>query len=305
MKSLLTLMDVDTQMIDKLIKSAAEIKKHPTKYSQAMKGKTLLMIFEKPSLRTRISFQVAMESMGGSAVVVETAHLPMGQKEAIEDTAKVSSRYVNAIMARLYEHRELVVMSENASVPIINGLTDDHHPVQILCDILTILEKKGKLKGLKLCFLGDGNNNIAHSLLQGCAHVGIDISIGCPDELVPKKEIVEQARKLAKNSGSRIIITNNPKEAVKNADIVYADTWMSYHIDPILKEKRIKILKPYQVNSEIVKYAKKDFIFMNCLPAMRGYEQTAEIIDGEHSVVFDQAENRLHMQKAILLELMR
>lgn len=304
-KSVLTLFDVNTKKIEEMIAKAIEIKKNPKKYANALQGKTLLMIFEKPSLRTRVSFQVAMQKLGGNTVVVENQYLPLVNKESIEDTARVSSRYVDGIMARLFLHSELVKLAQNATIPVINGLTNDYHPVQILCDLLTIKEKKGTLKGLKLCYLGDGNNNVTHSLIIGCAHMGINLFIGCPKNLQPQKEIVEKAKKLLSSKGaqqSQLIITDNAEEAVKDADIVYTDSWMSYHTPPEQKEQRMKLLKPFQVNGKIIKHAKRDYCFMNCLPAMRGYEQTAEIIDGKNSIVFDQAENRMHMQKAILLE---
>jgi len=303
MKSLLSLKDVSKKEIEKLIEKAIDTKKNPTKYPDSLKGKMLLMVFEKPSLRTRLSFDVAIKSLGGHSIVIDTGSTPLGEKETIEDTAKVCSRYVNCIMARLFEHKKLVSLDKNSTIPIINGLTDDFHPVQILSDLLTIKEKKGKLKGLKLCFLGDGLNNVTHSLLIGCALAGINISVGCPKQAMPKKEIVTYAKKVSDSSS--VIVINDAKEAIKDADIVYTDSWMSYQINPKLKEKRIKLFKPYQINKKIVKYAKKDYIFMNCLPAMRGYEQTADIIDGKNSAVFDQAENRLHMQKAILLELLK
>lgn len=301
-KSLLSMRDVDKKEIDDLLETAAAIKRKPEKYRKALDGKTLLMLFEKQSLRTRLSFDVAMQQLGGNTVVVDVAQTPLGAKETIEDTAKVCGRYVDCIMARFYEHEKLVKLGENAGIPVINGLTDDEHPVQILSDLLTIREKKGELEGLKLCFLGDGNNNITHSLLLGCAIMGMDISIACPADLMPKKEYAGYAKRIA---AGKVIVTSDPKEAARDADVIYTDSWMSYHIDPSKKEERVKKFMPYQVNKEIVKHAQKDFIFMNCLPAMRGYEQTAEIIDGSHSVVFDQAENRLHMQKAILLRILK
>ena len=296
-------MDLTTQDVEKLLKVATDIKKNPKKYSSSLKGKTLLMIFEKPSLRTRLSFDVGIKQMGGFSIVIDTGSTPLGEKESIEDTAKTASRYVDCIMARMFEHERFVKLGNNASVPVINGLTDEYHPCQILSDLLTIKEKKGNLKGLKFCYLGDALNNVTHSLLIGCALMGINISVGCPKEAMPKEEIVEYAKKIA--DGSSVLVTNDAKEAAKDADIIYTDSWMSYHIKPEMKDKRVKMFKPYQVNKEIVKYAKKDYIFMNCLPAMRGYEQTEEIIDGPNSEVFDQAENRLHMQKAIMLELLR
>ena len=304
MKNIISLIDWTSEDILDLIKYASKIKESPQKYFNSLSNKTMLMIFEKPSLRTRVSFEVAMTQLGGHAIFIDTKDSPLGEKESIADTAKASSRYCDIIMARLYKQEDIEELTKNSSIPVINGLTDTFHPCQILSDLFTIKEKKNKLQGLKLSFVGDGNNNITHDLILGCSAVGIDISIGCPKELMPQKWIVDIGLKKSKVSGCKIGITNNPKKAVENVDIVYADTWMSYHIPKDEKEKRIKLLKSYQVNRKLMKKAKKDAIFMNCLPAMRGYEQTAEIIDGKQSIVFDQAENRLHMQKAIILKLL-
>jgi ornithine carbamoyltransferase len=301
-KSLLSMKDVDAGELEGLLEEAAAIKKNPRKYRKALDGKTLLMLFEKPSLRTRMSFQVAMQQLGGDTVVMDTSQAPLGEKETIEDTAKVCGRYVDCIMARLYEHSKLEKLAENSGIAVINGLTDDEHPVQVLSDLLTIKEKKGALKGLKLCYLGDADNNVTHSLIIGCALAGMDISVGCPQGAMPKKEFVEYAKGLG--GGTKVVVTNDPLEAARDADIIYADSWMSYHVDPSKKEERVKRFMPYQANSKTAAHAKKDFIFMNCLPAMRGYEQSAEMMDGPHSIVFDQAENRLHMQKAILIWLL-
>ena len=304
MKDLLSLQNWEKDKIEDLISYAVEIKKNPEKYSDTLKNKTMLMIFEKPSLRTRISFEVGMTQLGGHAIFLDAKDAPLGKKESITDTAKTSSRYCDIIMARLFKQKSIEELTKNAAVPVINGLTDIFHPCQILSDLFTIYEKKGNLAGLKLCFVGDGNNNITHSLLLGCSIEGIDISIGCPKELMPREWIIKIAEEDSKKSESKIEILNDPKKAVKSADIVYADSWMSYHGPKEQKEQRIKLLNPYQVNKELMKNAKNDGIFMNCLPAMRGYEQTAEVIDGKQSIVFDQAENRLHMQKAIILELL-
>ena len=304
MKDIVSLIEWNSADILDLISHASKIKKKPENYYNALQNKTMLMIFEKPSLRTRVSFEVAMTQLGGHAIFMDAKDSPLGEKESIADTAKTASRYCDIIMARLYKQEDIEELANNAAVPVINGLTDTFHPCQILSDLFTINEKKGKLKGLKLSFVGDGNNNITHELLIGCSIVGIDVSLGCPKALVPQKWILDIALKKAKASGSKINITDNPKNAVDNADIVYTDTWMSYHIPNKEKGKRIKLLKPYQVNTALMGNAKKDAVFMHCLPAMRGYEQAAEIIDGEQSIVFDQAENRLHMQKAIILKLL-
>ncbi|MDP3766321.1 MAG: ornithine carbamoyltransferase [Nanoarchaeota archaeon] len=304
MKNLISLIEWNSEDILDLISHAFKIKKSPKNYYDALRNKTMLMLFEKPSLRTRVSFEVAMTQLGGHAIFMDAKDSPLGEKESIADTAKTASRYCDIIMARLYKQEDIEELANNAAVPVINGLTDIFHPCQILSDLFTINEKKSKLKGLKLGFVGDGNNNIAHTLLIGCSKVGIDLSVGCPKKLMPQKWIADIAIENSKKCGSKIEITADPKKAVENADIVYTDSWMSYHTPKSEKGKRTKLLKPYQVNKALMGNSKKDAIFMHCLPAMRGYEQTAEIIDGKQSIVFDQAENRLHMQKAIILKLL-
>lgn len=306
-KDLLDLSSLTEQDILSILDLADEIKKNPGDYSTKLKGKTLLMMFEKPSLRTRVSFEVGMTQMGGHAIYYDISTSPMGKKESIEDTAMTSSRYVDIIMARLFLHAHIEKLAQNAKVPVINALTDFSHPCQILADLQTIREKKGRLKGLKLCYVGDSNNNVTHSLLYGCSIVGMDVSVGCPAgaEYEPSGEVVKKAKQVAETSGSKIVITNDVEEAVKDADIVYTDSWMSYHIQEEKKQERIRIFQPYQVDKELMSHAKPDAIFMNCLPAMRGMEQTAEVIDGPQSVVFDEAENRLHSQKALMLKLLK
>lgn len=301
---LICIKDFGPKIIKEVIDKTLEIKKNPQKYSQAMKQKTLLMLFQKPSLRTRVSFEVAMEQMGGHAIYYAAESGPLGKKESLADTAKVVERYCDVVMARVFEHKDLEEWAANSKIPIINALSNFEHPCQIISDFVTILEKKKKINGLKLAYLGDSNNNVTHSLLYGCSMIGIDISVGCPKgkEYEPQENVVKESKEFAKKTGSKIVITNNAQEAVKDADIVYTDSWMSYHIPGEKKEERIKVFKPYQVTSALMKLAKKDAIFMNCLPALRGYEQTAEVIDGKQSVVFDQAENRLHSEKAIILK---
>ncbi|MBT5022281.1 ornithine carbamoyltransferase [Candidatus Woesearchaeota archaeon] len=306
-KDLLDLSELSNKEINQLIDLAKDIKQNPEKYSKSLKQKTLLMIFEKPSLRTRVSFEVGMTQLGGHAIYYDIATSPMGKKESIADTAKTASRYTDIIMARLFKHEHVIELAQNASVPVINALTDFSHPCQILADLLTIDEKKGNLTGIKLSYVGDSNNNVTHSLIYGCAIMGIDVSVGCPEgeKFSPQNNVWEKAKELAQLSGSKIEITHDAISAVKNADVIYTDSWMSYHISEEEKEKRIQIFMPYQVNSELMKHAKSNAIFMNCLPAMREMEQTAEVIDGPQSVVFDQAENRLHMQNAIMIELLK
>lgn len=306
LKHLLSLRDLTPDEILKIIAKGIEIKKNPKKYSQLMDKKSLLMIFAKPSLRTRLSFEVAMTQMSGHAIYYDIKDSPMGKKESIADTSRTASRYVDIIMARLFEHRDIEELAAFSSVPVINALTNFEHPCQVLGDLMTIKEKIGKLKGLKLAYVGDSNNNVTHSLLYGCSMVGMDISIACPKnkEFEPDEKIVKNSREFASRNKSKVEILNDPNEAVKNAEIIYTDSWMSYHIDEEEKEKRIKILRPYQINKELMKEANKNAYFMHCLPALRGYEVTTDVIDGKQSIVFEQAENRLHVQKAIMLKLL-
>ncbi len=302
-RHLLSLETLSKKEILYLIKEAEKIKKNPKNYEKSMEQKTLLMIFAKPSLRTRVSFEVGMTQMGGHGIYYDISTSPMGKKESIADTARTSSRYVDIVMARLFEHKDIEEYAENSSVPVINALTNFSHPCQILADLLSIKEKKGKLSGLKLAYLGDSNNNVTHSLLFGCSIIGIDIFVACPNgkEYEPNEIVFKKSKKFAEANSSKVVITNNAVESVKDADIVYTDSWMSYHIPKEKEPERVKLFGPYQVNAQLMQHAKSEAIFMNCLPAMRGYEQTAEVIDGPQSIVFDQAENRLHMQKAILI----
>ncbi len=307
MQHLISLKDVSAEWIRETLSLAAKVKKQPGKFKNKMNGKTLLMLFEKPSLRTRVSFETGMTQMGGHAIFYATGNSPLGAgKESVYDTVKTLSRYVDIIMARLFSHSMIVEMAKFSSVPVINALTNFSHPCQILGDLMTIQEKKGKLKGLTLAYLGDSKNNVTHSLLFGCSKVGMNIRVGCPKgaNYRPEGEVVQEAMKQAKKSGSKVVITNDPMETVKDADIVYTDSWMSYHVPPNELKARIKALTPYQVNARLMRRAAKNAIFMNCLPALRGYEQTAEVIDGPQSVVFDEAENRLHIQKAIMIMLL-
>jgi len=299
--------DLKKEELKEIIDKAIEIKKNPEKYSEAMKNKTLMMLFEKPSLRTRISFETGMTKMGGHAIFYSIKDSPLGKKESIEDTAKAASRYVDIIMARLFKQEDLDALAEHSDVPVINALTNKYHPCQIAADLQTIKEKKGKHKGIKLTYCGDSNNNVTHSLLIGCSMVGMDISVACPEgkEFMPQKDVLDLAKKNAEETGSKIEILHDAKKAVENADVIYTDSWMSYHIPEDQKEDRIKIFMPFQVNEELMSHAKPDAIFMNCLPAIRGMEQTAEVIDGKQSIVFDQAENRLWAQNAIMLNLMK
>jgi ornithine carbamoyltransferase len=259
------------------------------------------MIFEKPSTRTRTSFEVGMTQLGGHALYMSPGDLQMGRGETIEDTAKVLSRFVDGIIYRAFDHKMVINLAQNATVPVINALDNVEHPAQIIADLMTILEKKGKLKGLKVSFIGDGNN-VANSLMLGCAIVSADFYIASPKGYEIKDEYVTLARKIA-NGKSKIVVTNDPVEAAKDADVIYTDVWVSMG-EEAEKEKKEKAFRDYQINANLVKNAKKDYIFMHCLPAHRGLEVTSEVIDGPNSVVFDEAENRLHAQKALMIKLM-
>ena len=303
-RHLLSPQDLSPEEIIAVLDKADELKRKLRRGEshELLKGKTLGMIFAKPSTRTRVSFETAMTQLGGHAIYMGMGDLQLGRGETIADTARTLSRYVDAVMARLFKHEDIVELARNSSVPVVNGLTDLLHPCQTLADLQTIREKKGRLKGLKLTWVGDGNN-VCNSLLLGCTLVGMNISAACPKGYEPSAEIVEQARKNAKRSGTKLEIINDPKKAVKGADVVYTDVFVSMGQEAE-RERRMRDFKGYQVNGELLKRAKKDVTFMHCLPAHRGEEVAAEVIDGPHSVVFDQAENRLHAQKAVLAMVM-
>jgi len=265
-------------------------------------GKTLGMIFQKPSLRTRVSFEMAMRHLGGHAIYLSPDEIQLGKRESVADVARVLSRYVDAIMARVFSHKDLEELAQYSSVPVINGLSDYSHPCQAMGDIFTILEKTGTLKGLKLAFVGDGNN-VCNSLLFITSKLGIDMAVASPKGYEPRPEVVQKAMEFASRSGSKITITNDPVEAVRDADVIYTDVWTSMGQEAEAEE-RAKVFPPYQVNSALVARAKPSVMVMHCLPAHRGQEITDEVADGPHSIIFDQAENRLHAQKGILAYLL-
>ncbi len=282
------------KIIDLAIKLKKDLKKNQSK--SPLKNKTLAMIFEKPSTRTRVSFETGMYQLGGHALNLAPNDMHLSRGETLADTAKTLSGYVDVVMARVFEHSTLETLAENSSIPIINGLSDSFHPCQILADLMTIKEKKKKLDGLKISWIGDGNN-VCNSLIYGCSKVGIDISIATPKEFQPLSKVIKNSKK-----SINVELTSEPEKSVKNSDIVMTDTFSSIHNkDP----KRIKKFLPkYQVNESLMKKAKKDAIFMHCLPAKRGKEVTASVIDGPRSVVWNEAENRLHSQKALLLAIL-
>jgi ornithine carbamoyltransferase len=306
MLHLITLKDWSGEQIDALLDLAQSIKASPAHYENHMHRKMLVMLFEKPSLRTRVSFETGVCQMGGDAIYYDLSTSPLGAgKETIHDTVKTLGRYADVLMARLFEHAHMEEMARFSDIPVINGLTNFNHPCQVLSDLLTIKEKKQSFQNCTLAYLGDARNNVTHSLLYGCTKMGIHIRVGCPPgpETQPLVDVVADAVATGQETGASAIVTHDAAAAVKNADIVYTDSWMSYHIPKEALGARVKLFSPYQVNADLMRLAAPDAIFMNCLPAMRGYEQTAEVIDGPQSVVFDQAENRLHMQKAIMITL--
>jgi len=278
--------------------------KQTGKNASVFAGKTLIMIFEKPSLRTHASFEIGMTQLGGHALYFGPEHIGLGKREPVEHAAKVLSGMGDFIMARVFHHETVVELAKHSTVPVINGLSDLEHPCQILADIMTIQEQKGKLKGLKFAYVGDGENNIPHSLALVSGLMGIHFICASPGGYVMKLGIVTKAKELAKKSGGSIGETHDPKNAVKGADVVYTDTWISMG-DEMEKAKRLKIFPPYQVNSKLMKLAKPDAIFMHDMPAYLGNEVTKEIFNGSQSVVYQQAENRLHAQKGLLVFLLK
>jgi ornithine carbamoyltransferase len=303
-KDLVTLQDYSQDEIYQILGKALDLKqKHkagiPHPY---LSGKTLGMIFSKSSTRTRVSFDVGIYQLGGYAVVLNTGDIQLNRGETISDTAKVLSRYLDGIMIRTYKQQDVEELARYSSIPVINGLTDLFHPCQVLADLMTIYEKKNTLAGLKLAYIGDGNN-MSHSLLIGCTKVGMHISAACPENYTPEPEIIEKARKNGMVTGAEVLVTQDPVEAIRDADVVYTDVWVSMGREEE-SAQRINQFATYQVNRELFSHAKHDAIFMHCLPAHRGEEVTSDIIDGPNSVVFDEAENRLHAQKAIMALLM-
>ena len=304
MKHLINLFDITVEDFESIFTLSAKLKKELKEGipHHILKGKTLGMIFSKSSTRTRVSFEVGMYQLGGFPLFLSSSDIQLGRGETIYDTAQVLSRYISGIMIRTFKHSDVVDLARYGSIPVINGLTDLMHPCQILADLFTVLEIKGRLKGLKMAYVGDGNN-VANSLLHGCAKVGMDISVATPKGYECDAGIIEEAKADAKKSGSKLVLTEDPIEAAANADVVYTDTWVSMGQEAE-KEIRVKTFIPYQVNGKLFSHAKDDAIFLHCLPAYRGMEVSEEIIDGPHSAVFDEAENRLHVQKAIMAILM-
>lgn len=303
-RSLVTDADLSKAEILSIFDRAKKVKDEVKsgKFVPYLAGKTMGMIFEKSSTRTRVSFEVGMYQLGGSALFLSSKDIQLGRGENIEDTARVLSRYVDIIMARTFEHSKVEDLARFGSIPIINGLTDLLHPCQALTDYYTVYEKGKKLDGLKFVYLGDGNN-MAHSLMLTGAILGCNVVIASPKNMFPDANVVKLAKDLASKSGASVEVTEDSREACIDADVIYTDVWASMGQEEQFKEKE-RILRPYQVNKELFSLAKKDSFFMHCLPAHRGEEVTSDVIDGPNSVIFDEAENRLHVQKAITLFLM-
>jgi len=300
MKNLLSMTDLSLQEIYDILDLAAEIKEKRVqgKLTDHLKNKSLGMIFEKSSTRTRVSFEVGMNDLGGHAIYLNSNDIQIGRGESVEDTAKVLSRYLHGIIARVYSHDTLVKLGDNASIPVINALSDEEHPCQVLADLLTIREYKSHFPGMKFVWVGDGNN-VCNSLMLACAIVGMEMVVACPKGYEPDNKYVAKAREL----GGVLEITNNPLKAAENADVLYTDVWVSMG-DEEEEAQRLADFEGFQINGDLIAVSKPDVLVMHCLPAHRGLEISAEAIDGPQSVVFDQAENRLHAQKAVLLKLL-
>jgi ornithine carbamoyltransferase len=303
-KDLLTVGNVPRHQVAKLLRAATDLKNKRQRGAlyQPLAGATLGLLFEKPSTRTRVSFEAGMNQLGGQSLFLSASDIQLCRGESIADTARVLSRYLDGLVVRTYDQAIVDEWAHQATIPVINGLTDLCHPCQALSDLLTIHEKRGRLKGVKIAYVGDGNN-VANSLIECASKMGMTISLGCPNGYEPDQHIVDLARAEAEQTGASIQITENPHVAVKEADVVYTDVWISMGRERE-HSRRLKTLTPYQLNERLLKGARPDAIVMHCLPAHRGQEITAGVLDGPQSVVLDQAENRLHMQKAILVELL-
>jgi len=307
-KHYLSVTDLSDKEAEALLKLALELKAEwkntGTHKEQPLRNKTMALVFEKPSLRTRVAFEAGMNQLGGSASYLAARDIDMGGRESVPDVARNLSRFVQIISARVFRHATVQELARYSSVPVINALCDREHPCQVLADMLTLLEKYGRLQGLTLSYIGDGNNNMCHSLLLLGAMLGVNVQVGCPQDYQPEPDILEQAHKIAADHDCSITVTRSPQEAVQKADAVYTDVWTSMGQEHE-RAQRLPVFAPYQVNAALMGEAPKDALFMHCLPAHRGEEVTPDVIDGSRSVVFDQAENRLHVQKALVLTLLQ
>lgn len=301
-KDLISIKDLSAEQIKHIFDLTDKLKTNPKAIGMPLVGKSMAMIFQKPSNRTRVSFEVGMTQLGGHAIYLGPDTIKLGEREKTSDIAKTLTRYLDVIVARVFKHQDIIDLAKHSTIPVINGLSDLSHPCQALADLYTIKEKSGSFEGIKLAFIGDGNN-VVHSLLYACGRMGLDFSVATPKGYEPNKDIFQAAAAFAKKSAASIVISNDPKEALKGADFVYTDVWASMGQE---KEavKRKKAFKGFMLDEKLVSYAKKSCKIMHCLPAHRGEEIADEVIDSKNSIVFDEAENRLHVQKAILLWLL-
>jgi len=302
-RDFIKLLDYSSAEILSLIDSADKLKKQKGKMRSDLNGKSVALIFQKPSNRTRVSFAVGVSELGGYCLYLGPDEISLGKRETTHDVAKTLSRYVHCIVARVFDHKVIYDLAQHAEVPVINALCDLYHPCQALADIQTIREQFGKFKGLTVAYVGDGNN-VFHSLMVACAKVGMNVRFAGPKGYDPNPQILKEAQAVAKTNGVSIEISRNPQAAVKGAQVIYSDVWVSMGQEAETKN-RIKEFDGYQINSQLTKLADKNYVFMHCLPAHRGFEVTEDVIDGKHSIIFDQAENRLHAQKAVLLYLLK
>ncbi len=301
-KDLISIKELAPVEIQDIFALADKLKKHKNKFNKSLSGKTLALIFQKPSCRTRVSFEVGVYELGGNSIYLGPEEINLGVRETIEDVSKTLSRYIHGIVLRTFAHKNVLEMAKFASVPVINGLSDLSHPCQALADIYTIRENLKKVKGVTLAYVGDGNN-VCNSLLYACSKVGMNINVAAPEGYQPQEGIVGEAKAFARESGAQVNIFSTAQEAVKGADAIYTDVWASMGQESE-SENRKKVFKEFQVNAGLVRLAKKEALIMHCLPAHRDDEITAEVIDSKNSVVFDEAENRLHVQKAVLIKLL-
>lgn len=301
-KDLLSLATLESTDLEDLLTLAADVKANPKEYKKALKRQVLGMIFQKKSTRTRVSFEVGIYQLGGTGLFLSSADLQLGRGETLADTAQVLSRYVDGLMARVYGHEDVEELAKHATVPVINGLSDKYHPCQALADYFTMKEHVGELKGKRLCFIGDATN-VYNSLVFGGIKLGVHVTLAAPKVYQPSAEFLKSVRSLAETAGVKLEVTEDPKEAVAGADVLYTDVWASMGQEDERKE-RLENLKPFQVNAELMKIAGPQARFMHCLPAHRGEEVTDDVADSEASIIFDEAENRLHAQKALMIRLM-
>ena len=302
-KDFLCIKDLSTEDIESIFSLAKELKKDKLKYLDALGGKTIALIFQKPSIRTRVSFEVGIFQLGGQAIYLKPEDINLGVRESIPDVAKTLSRYLDAIVVRTFGHQIILELAKHANIPVINGLSDLLHPCQALSDIFTIKEKFKNIKDVTLAYVGDGNN-VCHSLLYACAKTGVNFKIATPKRYQPKKDIFLEAQEIAKKTGANILLFDDATKAVKDSNVIYTDVWASMGKEKEAWRRKL-IFGKFQINKKLLVLAKVPYFIMHCLPAHRGLEITDEVLDSPNSIVFDQAENRLHVQKAILVKLLK